>query len=162
MIIAATGHRPDKLGGYDERTFGALKFLAECYIKLNLTPDPRTRIEAGISGMALGWDMAWAEALIELEVPLIAAIPFVGQEQRWPDASQERYRRILGAADRVEIICTGGYAAYKMQARNEWMVDKADRIVALWDGSAGGTRNCVAYAEECKVPIDNLWDQWEG
>lgn len=29
-----------------------------------------------------------------------------------------------------------------MQKRNEYMVDLADKVVAVWDGSKGGTDNC--------------------
>ena len=33
-----------------------------------------------------------------------------------------------------------------MQLRNQYMVDQADYIVAAWDGTKGGTGNCVDYA----------------
>jgi len=33
-----------------------------------------------------------------------------------------------------------------MQKRNEWMVDHSDYVIAVWDGSKGGTGNCVKYA----------------
>ena len=111
--------------------------------------------------MALGWDTVWAEALIELEVPFLAAIPFEGQESRWPQESQKKYHDLLKKADRVEIISPGGYAAWKMHVRNEWMVDNCDRVVALWDGGDdGGTAACVRYATKRKVPVDNLWDMY--
>lgn len=35
-----------------------------------------------------------------------------------------------------------------MQKRNEYMVDLADRVIAVWDGSKGGTATCVKYAEK--------------
>lgn len=35
-----------------------------------------------------------------------------------------------------------------MQKRNEYMVDLADRVIAVWDGSKGGTANCIKYAEK--------------
>jgi uncharacterized phage-like protein YoqJ len=47
-----------------------------------------------------------------------------------------------------------------MQRRNEWMVDRADKLVALWDGSWGGTFNCIEYARKKGVPFDNLWARW--
>lgn len=47
-----------------------------------------------------------------------------------------------------------------MQLRNEWMVDRATKMVALHDGSWGGTFNCLAYARKKGVPVDNLWDRW--
>lgn len=43
-----------------------------------------------------------------------------------------------------------------MHRRNEWTVDNATKIAALWDGSPG-TGNCVAYAERRRKPWKNLW-----
>src|SRR3546814_11284050 len=84
--------------------------------------------------MALGWDTAWALAALDLGVPLTAAVPFSGQEKSWPAESQRRFHSILERAAAVEIVCPGGFAAHKMQTRNEWMVDHADGVVALWAG----------------------------
>lgn len=33
------------------------------------------------------------------------------------------------------------------------MVDRCDRLIAVWDGSNGGTGNCVKYAKEVGKPI---------
>ncbi|PAD70641.1 hypothetical protein CHH83_02225 [Bacillus sp. 7586-K] len=35
-----------------------------------------------------------------------------------------------------------------MQKRNEWMVDNSDYVIAVWDGTKGGTGNCVKYAQK--------------
>lgn len=40
-----------------------------------------------------------------------------------------------------------------MQKRNEWMVDNCDILIAVWDKSPGGTKNCVDYAESKKKQI---------
>ena len=40
-----------------------------------------------------------------------------------------------------------------MQKRNEYMVDLADIVIAVWDGSASGTGNCVRYTERCGKKI---------
>lgn len=110
--------------------------------------------------MAHGWDQAVAEAAIDLDIPFTAAVPFVGQERRWPAGSQRRYRQLLAAAVSVEIVSP--YPGTRaMDLRNKWMVDRADRLVALWDGSWGGTFNCIQYAIRVHVPFDNLWNQWK-
>lgn len=158
MIVAGTGHRPDKLGGYDNLTRLALGGLATEYLA-QLAP------RKVIIGMALGWDQALAGACVALDLPFIAAVPFEGQEGRWSAECQARYHRLLACAERVEILNELQYGtAFEvtkaMQMRNEWMVDRADRVVALWDGSWGGTFNCVKYAEKKCVPIDHLWNRW--
>lgn len=86
-------------------------------------------------------------------IPYVAAIPFVGQESKWPEMAQKRWRFLLGKAAEVEVVCKGGYAPEKMQKRNEWMVDHGDVLLAVWDGTAGGTANCVRYAEKRKKRI---------
>jgi uncharacterized phage-like protein YoqJ len=115
-----------------------------------------TLYEAGargfISGMALGVDQWAARGVIALRerdptVRLVAAVPFHGQDSLWPEHSRMEYARLLEAADERVVVSKGAFAAWKMQARNEWLVNHADVLLAVWDGSAGGTRNCVQYAQ---------------
>lgn len=153
VVAAGTGHRPDKLGGYSEAVTARLVDLARAAL-LHYRP------EKVISGMALGWDTALALAALELGIPLIAAIPFEGQEKAWPAVSQARYRDILSRATEIVIVSAGRYSGWKMQVRNEWMVDRCDILLALWDGSEGGTRNCLRYAERKGTQVSNLWVSW--
>lgn len=156
MILAATGHRPNKLGGYTEQTQNKLFKLARCYLTRQQQKD--TNLEV-ISGMALGWDTAWALAALDLQIPLIAALPFRGQDAKWPWYHQAIHSLILRSATAVHVVTDGGFSAWKMQARNQWMVDNCTRIVALWDGSDGGTDNCLSYARG-RVEIKNLWKKY--
>jgi uncharacterized phage-like protein YoqJ len=153
MIIAATGHRPSKLGGYGKETFQNLTIFAENQLEV-LSP------KKVISGMALGWDQAIACAALDLEIPLVAAIPFKGQEAIWPSESQRRYNDILAMASSVRCISQGGYSPYKMHLRNQWMVNACGTILALWDGSSGGTKNCVDFAVLRGKKVINVWDDW--
>jgi uncharacterized phage-like protein YoqJ len=58
------------------------------------------------------------------------------------------------------MISRGGYEPWKMQVRNEWMIDRCDVLLALWDGSRGGTANCCWCAKRVERPIENLWGEW--
>lgn len=111
--------------------------------------------------MALGWDTALALAAIELAIPLTAAVPFEGQERRWWPEQQQLFHEILARAPTVVVVSPGGYAVWKMQVRNEWMVDRATGVLALWNGSPGGTGNCIDCAHTRQVEIVNLWAAWE-
>lgn len=153
-VVAGTGHRPGKLGGYSAASRNDLINLARGFLL-------KTKPKKIISGMALGWDLAWAEAAVELRIPLVAAVPFAGQENIWPSASKELYAGLLAKAEEVHIVSPGGYSAHKMQVRNRWMVDNSDATVALWDGSSGGTANCIAYTKDKAKPLVNLWEDWE-
>lgn len=158
MIAAATGHRPEKLGGYDNRTSLALGGLATEWLAFNLD------VEEMIVGMALGWDQAVAGACVATGVPFIAAVPFEGQSSTWPAEARAKYDRLLAQAKEIVIVTPGELfgrqIAAAMQRRNEWMVDRAKKVVALWDGSWGGTHNCIMYANKIGVPVENLWPRW--
>lgn len=153
MIVCGTGHRPDKLGGYSHKVFYDLVDLAK--VNFNVT-----KPDIVISGMALGWDMALATAAYSFGIPFIAAIPFAGQEQRWSSEEKLRYYDLLAKSTSKVYTSKGGYSNYKFQIRNMWMVDNSDVVLALWDGSEGGTYNCVKYAEQKKKPIVNLYEEY--
>lgn len=107
--------------------------------------------EKAVSGMALGIDQDFVSVCIDLRISFIAAVPFLGQESQWPAESQRLYFALLDRAEKVEYVCEPGYAPWKMQKRNEWMVDwigEDGRLLAIWDGSQGGTGNCVRYADQ--------------
>ncbi len=148
MIVAFTGHRPDKLGGY--------KLPNDTYIKVCRDIDwllKELNPEKVISGMALGVDQWAAHIAYKLGIPFVAAIPFEGQEMAWPEASQKTYRILRKLASEEVIVSPGGYSADKMQVRNIWMVDNCDSLIAVWDGSKGGTGNCVEYAKSVNRKI---------
>jgi uncharacterized phage-like protein YoqJ len=102
----------------------------------------------GITGMALGADQIFAEVCLELGISFVAAIPFRGQENRWPSSSQDTYRSLLGRAKTIVIVDelpkyqSESFGA-KMALRNVWMVDESEKAIAVWDGSEGGTGNAV-------------------
>jgi len=142
MIVAFTGHRPNKLGGYK---LPNPTYLHVCkQIDKTLQELQPSQV---ISGMALGIDQWAANIAIKSNIPVLAAIPFEGQEKAWPQTSQDIYHRLLSRVSEKVIVCPGGYAAEKMQRRNEWMVDRCHVLIACFDGTPGGTGNCVKYAE---------------
>lgn len=155
MILGVTGHRPDKLGGYGPPV---RNLLVECCIFALDSYKP----DRVITGMALGFDMAVANACTILKIPYVAAVPFEGQESRWPMQSQSEWRSLIAQAQQVVYVCEPGYDNKKMQIRNEWIVDNCTHLMSLHDGSPGGTNNCVKYAKKVGRPTVNIWETWES
>ncbi len=153
MILSATGHRPEKLGGYGPDVYERLLAFAMQQLR-SLGP------EVVISGMALGWDTAIAEAAVLLDIPFHAYLPFPSQPSRWPPASRRLHAGLVAAAAHVEVCAEDPYAAWKMSNRNHCMVEAADTVLALYDGSPGGTANCVEYARSKGKPVVNAWSEW--
>ena len=144
-----TGHRPEKLG------------MPETEVVKGLKKEIRTAIADGfqtfISGMARGVDLWAAEIVLALRdegaaIRLICASPYKGFESRWSWEWRERYRKVMEQADLVRFICPG-YSRDCFQRRNEWMVDHSARVIAVYNGGPGGTRNTVEYAKRCGVAV---------
>ncbi|MEG2366043.1 MAG: SLOG family protein [Alistipes sp.] len=148
QTVAFTGHRT-----YDGRANAALlEVLQQLY-----TEGFRTFM----SGMAVGFDLAAAEAVEVLraahtDVQLLCAVPFVGQERHFSPADQVRYRALLARADEVIYVCES-YCPECYALRNNWLVDRASVVVAWYVGSAGGTRQTVQRARRAQLRIENLW-----
>lgn len=157
--VMFTGHRPPKLGGYDEEnpTAKEIKKWLETQVGFWVLKGDRTFV----SGGALGTDQWGAEAVIETRkayphVKLVMAIPCDGYNSTWPDESKKRFQDILDAADEVNIICPGDYKAYKNTIRDQWMVDRANRCIAVFDGTKRGTGQTVKMAKKKGIPIIRL------
>jgi uncharacterized phage-like protein YoqJ len=144
MIIAITGSRPTKIGGYKLPNPTYNKICREIERLLS-----EMKPEKCLSGMALGADQYFASVCLKLRIPLVACIPFEGQEMAWPEASQKTYRLLRKLASEEVIVSDGGYAAYKMQIRNEYLVDHCDKLIAVFNQAdpSGGTFNCIKYAQ---------------
>ena len=143
MIVAFSGHRPNKLGGFSLPN-PTYVYVCQQIEKTLLDLKP----EKVISGMALGVDQWAAHVAYKLGIPFLAAVPFEGQEKAWPQASQSIYNLLLSKAAERVVVCEGGYSADKMQRRNEFMCDKCDKLIAIYNGdTSGGTYNCVSYAK---------------
>lgn len=153
-VYAVTGHRPGNFGrlgefNHEEKLFNfAMKSIAE------LKP------QEVLTGMAIGWDMAVADACLFLNVPYVTAIPFEGQEAKWSTEQKERYFFIRKFAKK-ELIFGTHFASNLYFMRNHWLVDNCDELLAMWDGHPkGGTYRTVEYAKKQGRPTKNLWSEY--
>ena len=143
-VCTFTGHRPERLGEPEEKV---IRFLEESIAKA---------MEEGytdfITGMQRGVDLWAAEIVLRLKeegkpVRHIAACPFQGVERSWPAEWQRKYHYVLKKSDEVHVISEQpGRKAFL--ERNEWMVDHASRLIAVYTGAPGGTYQTILYAEK--------------
>ena len=147
-----TGHRPEKLKE------------PETEIIAGLRREIISAIDDGfvtfISGMARGVDIWAAEIVLSLRseyssIRLICACPYEGFELQWKEEWQRRYKAILDNADTVEYI-SPRYSRSCFQTRNEWMVNHSARVIAVYNGESGGTRNTIVYAEKHGVDVRHV------
>jgi uncharacterized phage-like protein YoqJ len=119
------------------------------------------------TGMAMGVDLAGAEAALSLGIPIISYVPYPGHGEEWKTFYKERHQFILNSAEKIfcpeEKPKDKEYRKFLLQ-RNVDMVNDNDYTIALWDGSPGGTAHCVNYSKEVRGEADwgyNLWDFWD-
>ena len=156
--IAFTGHRPNKLGGYDDNSPKrlALRQQIEETLQRAVVKYGTTHQIIVISGGALGVDQDAARVAYKMNIPFVVAQPCKNHESKWPKESQIKYNKMLELAIQVVLVSDGTYTelgAKCMQDRNIWMVDNCDALIAVWDGTSGGTANCVQYAQKVGKPI---------
>lgn len=154
MILAVAGHRPKSLGGYSALALSALNNFALTVLKQH-------RPDYLMIGMALGWDTACANAAVEMGIKFTAAVPFEGHGSNWSAEQRAHYSFLLDKAFDVHLVSEGGYSLDKLLRRNEFCVDQAHAVLALWNGDhAGGTAYAVRYAGRTGKPVFNAWDEW--
>jgi uncharacterized phage-like protein YoqJ len=147
-----TGHRPEKLQVTEEVLRAQMEKGIDAAIKDGFT--------VFISGMSRGADIVGAEIVLErkasgIPVKLVAASPYEGFENTWPASWKQRYREIILNADDVHYIVQT-YHRSCFQRRNIWMVDRSNRVLAAYNGSAGGTKNTIKYAEKQGIEVVNV------
>ncbi len=150
MKIAITGHRPNKLGNDYNLTSPIIGWLTGKIVKIIQEYKPDTLI----TGMALGIDTLFAKIAIQLNISFIAAIPCKQQYVKWSQKSKEIWMDITDHKLCEKYYVTEElYSNTCMQLRNQWMVDNCDILIAVWDESSGGTKNCVDYAKSVNKQI---------
>ncbi len=160
MKYAVTGHRPTKLFKVEPYSVANYNKLVAFAKEVLANADP-TKVTI-LSGMALGWDMAVAEACVDKGIPFVAYVPCRDQHKIWKSQYfQAKYLEILTYAKEVKIL-SEKYTHDCMQKRNEAMADDADVLIALWDGTSGGTGNMIQYwtTKYSGKKWYNRWNEW--
>ena len=145
-----TGHRPVKLHG------------TESSIRKQLSKEIYQAIEEGydtfVSGMQAGVDVWAALEVIGFKeqgkrIKLVCAVPF---KDFGASGKGEEFKllleKILATADFVHVV-SPHYSARSYILRDDWMVDHSSRIIAVFNGSEGGTAYTLAKAQEKGLKI---------
>ncbi|MDD2648009.1 MAG: SLOG family protein [Eubacteriales bacterium] len=153
LTCAFTGHRPQHLHICGDDVL-LLKRLLYQAIERAYSLGCRNFI----SGMALGVDQWAAREVIAFralhgDVRLHCAIPCSGQYARWRESDRRNYFDIIRSADSVTVLAER-YSDGCMQRRDRWMIEKSDRLIALYTGRYGGTFLTIKMAEKKGIPID--------
>lgn len=154
-----TGHRPSKLpwrnNENDPRCLELKRKLFDIVDALYAAG-----IRKFICGMAPGCDMYFCEAVMELRkeydnIIIEAAIPCETQSQNWDESLRARYFDLIHRCD-TETLLQRQYTKDCMIKRNIYMVDNSSVLVAVFDGTLGGTMQTINYARKKGLEILEL------
>ena len=155
MVLAFTGHRPEKL------PWGSDESDPRCAaLKKQILEAVRTAAGEGYDsfqcGMARGCDLYFAEAVLSLGLRLEAYLPCPSQTRAWSESDRARQTELLLRCAAVYMV-EQSYSPGCMLRRNQKMVDAADFLLTVYDGSPGGTGATVDYAKRLGKPVTGLW-----
>lgn len=150
--IALTGHRPNRLDGYNLNT----PFYDNLRRKLKIILEDQLKIHNHItahSGLALGADTIWSEVIIEArdkypnQLQFIAEIPCPEQANKWSQHDAVTWAKHVQHSDQRNVY-SKTYTKDCTLNRNIGMIDNSDLLIAIWDGKPyGGTAHAVNYAK---------------
>ena len=152
--LCFTGHRPEKLPQGEALThlLNMLHLCIEVAVKKGYTHF--------YTGLADGIDYYAAEHLFRLRetdpaIVVIGVQPCTDYREffRVRGYSMPRLEYMLANADAV-VMLPGSYRDYGIfGARNRYLVDNADLLLAAYDGKPGGTQMTCDYAKRIGVPV---------
>lgn len=158
---AITGHRPTRFKWkYQEHYAGCQR------LKKRLREQFALLYEQGVRrfyvGGALGVDMWAGEILLEMkgqpgyrDLDLYLILPCEGHDRKWDERSRKRMAFLREHCTGM-IIVGEGMSAENYRVRNQYMVDRADVLLAVYDNDRSvrsGTGMTVHFAEEKGLQI---------
>ena len=154
--VCFSGHRPEKLpdGGNDHSQVIRT-------IKSILYKEILDSIDNGcttfVTGLARGVDLWAGEMIMELKaqgmpLKLVAAAPYKAHGSSFKGRDRFILGNIFLKADEVIYVCEN-YSRDCMRLRNEYMVDRSDKLIAVVSDYRSGTGQTIRYAERRKLEI---------
>lgn len=162
MVVSFTGHRPDKISGWNKAPE-----RVEQQLRQALAEEVERLARGGgvtfMSGMAPGIDL-WAadevlrlraEGVVDGSTRLVLAIPYPNFERSFEQCFRALYESIVARADEV-VYVSQGYHHGCYARRNDFLADGADLVVAYYEGTEGGTRYTIRRAQKGGKEVLNL------
>jgi hypothetical protein len=117
----------------------------------------------GVSCIAKGADSLFAEAVLAAGGRLAVVVP--SRDYRLKKVKPDHaalFDRLTEAADEVLVLPRDTADRRAYEAANAVLLQRADRLVAVWDGEppggkGGGTADTVMEARATGIPVDVIW-----
>jgi hypothetical protein len=116
----------------------------------------------GVSCLAAGADTIFAEELVDAGGDLVVVFPARGyRDGRVHAEHAPSFDRLVRAAVEVHELQFSQVSQEAYQAANEVLLERADVVVAVWDGQPpagpGGTGELVQRSRDAGVEVVRVW-----
>lgn len=150
------------INGFEEKkeikscVFTGHRILEDGFSKRKLKKEVVNAVEQGVetfyNGVAMGFDLIAAETVLGLkkrypQIKLVACVPCYNQEKNFSVQDKKRYAEVLKKADETVVLSQNYYKGC-MFARNRYMADRADCMIAYCHSETGGTAFTVRYFQK--------------
>lgn len=109
------------------------------------------------SALAIGADTLFAQAALELGVPLVGVVPFAAYPRDFDPDDRVVLDGLIERCERVVRLDRKRRTKHAYMAAGTRLVRECDVLLAVWNGKPsrglGGTGDVVAYAERRGVPV---------
>lgn len=156
QTLCFSGHRPEKLPrGGDISSREVRTLMSKLFVEIENSYIKGYR--NFVSGVAKGVDIWAAKYVISMkltnpEIKLICAVPYRGYGDGWKDGDKSDLTWIFENADEIEYI-SDEYSKTCMKLRNEYMVDRSSKLIAVISDYHSGTGQTIRYAQKNNLDV---------
>jgi hypothetical protein len=115
----------------------------------------------GVSCAAPGADTIFAEIVLDRGGILEVVLPGHAYRNLFGSSDAARLDALCRAAAQVTTLDGPGLAPVEFARANDILLDRCDRLLAVWDGSepvdSGGTGEVVRRARARDIPVEVVW-----
>ena len=158
--ICVSGPRPQNLGcrdGFSKEVHDQLYFLAEKTLKKVYEKYPNAIVR---TGLALGFDQAFATAAYALERPFKSYIPGRWQPNKWSSQKQKAWENLIAASDEViDLDFPPEDFKHALMERNSKLIEGCSGAIVLDLGSSG-TKDTINKLEKVGIKYMDLSKEW--
>ena len=149
--VCFSGHRPEKLPGDGNERSRIIKILKSLLYK-EIIDSIEDGYDTLVTGLARGVDLWAGDIILKLkaqgkDIKLVAASPYKGHGERFYGNDKFILGNIMLYADEVVYI-SEQYTKWCLLKRNEYMVDRSGKLIALVSDYKSGTGATIRYAEK--------------
>lgn len=165
-IIVVSGYKNSELGIFDEKHEG-IKYIKKV-IKQSLEQFILGGLEWVLISGQLGVELWSAEVVIELQtlypnLKLGIFTPYLLHDENWNELNREKYQKIMENANHVDSVTRRNYEApYQLSLKNQFLIDKSDGILLIYDEEKDGTPkyilNEARKKQDYKIQLINFQD----